>query len=197
VPVPNIEGNFSPNIAALGDGDYVLAARQSDGNTNSGNSTTLSLTYDSTLPEIVTGKTLSPILQADGIHHDGVIFGYFGREVGMTDGRYIYYRMPLPNSTCDLHFTNYSQVRVADRKNAIPGIHLKTAKGIPHLKIEKPSALPRESDGKSVLFDLLNDPDQTTPLRDDSLEKNRAERLTGLMHQAQAPDAQFRRLGLD
>lgn len=44
------------NIAALGDGDYVLAARQSDGTTSSGNSTSLTLTYDVTLPASATGN---------------------------------------------------------------------------------------------------------------------------------------------
>ncbi len=38
------------NIAALGDGDYVLAARRSNGASSSTNSSTLTVTYDSTPP---------------------------------------------------------------------------------------------------------------------------------------------------
>lgn len=147
------------------------------------------------VPEAVTGKTLTPLLKNDGDHHNGVLFGYFGREVGMTDGRYAYHRMPLPDSTCDYHFTDIN-CNVKAVMDAEPGTHLKTCKDIPHFRVARKSTLPKPCDGRHLLYDLERDPHQQSPLNDDTIEAVLAGKLTQLLRAADAPASQFDRLGL-
>ena len=47
------------------------------------------------------------------------------------------------------------------------------------------------------LFDLHNDPEQTRPLDDPSVEQAMIEKMVGLMAENDAPLEQYDRLGLD
>ena len=49
---------------------------------------------------------------------------------------------------------------------------------------------------RSRLFDLQNDPGQTSPLADEALEARMVDHLVRLMAEADAPPEQYRRLGL-
>ena len=147
-------------------------------------------------PEFVTGKSIVPLLREDGDHHNGVLFGYFGREVNMTDGRYTYHRMPTPESKCDYHFTDYHLAGPEVVKNAEIGRHLKTCQGIPHFRLAVESTLPDGYDGSGVIFDLKNDPFQETPITDKNLEDRLAAKLKVLLREADAPARQYKRLAL-
>jgi hypothetical protein len=49
---------------------------------------------------------------------------------------------------------------------------------------------------QSRLFDLQNDPGQTSPLQDEAIEARMIDHLVRLMAEADAPPEQYRRLGL-
>jgi arylsulfatase A-like enzyme len=149
------------------------------------------------LPEAVMGKSLAPLLEKDGTHHDGLLFGYFGREANMTDGTHTYHRMPLAGSVCGYHFTDYNLAGPGAVKEAAFGHHLKHSKGIPHFRVERPSSFPKDSDGRHVIYNLDDDPKQECPIDNPGLEGELTEKLKILLRRADAPEGQFERLGID
>jgi arylsulfatase A-like enzyme len=149
------------------------------------------------IPESVMGKSIVPLLKEDGHHHDGLLFGYFGREVNMTDGKYTYHRMPTPNSTCDFHFTDFSTAHPSKVLKAELGTYLKHSNGIPHFRLIRQSGLPQGCDGQHLIYDLENDPNQRKPVHDHKRERELTEKLRILLQQADAPDCQYERLAID
>ncbi|MBT3272649.1 MAG: sulfatase [Spirochaetales bacterium] len=148
------------------------------------------------IPESVIGMSFVPLLTEDREHHDGLLFGYFGREVGMTDGRYTYHRMPALNSSCDYHFTDYNLAGPGTVNEAEFGKHLKNCKGISHFRVERQSRFPKGGDGRHLVYDSVTDPDQKNPISNSDLEGELVEHLKKLLKQADAPDRQFERLSL-
>jgi len=148
------------------------------------------------IPGTVMGKSLLPLLNKDGAHHAGLLFGYFGREVNMTDGRYTYHRMPVPGSVCDYHFTDFNLAGPDTVKQAVLGTHLTHCKGIPHFRARRKSIIPKGCEGHHLIYDTLNDPRQESPLTDSALENELAKKLKDLLRQADAPESQFKRLSL-
>lgn len=115
----------------------------------------------------------------------------------MTDGEYTYHRMPIPNSTCDFHFTDFNKLNSSNVRKAELGTHLKQCKGIPHFREPRPSTLPQYCNGQHLIYSLENDPDQKTPINDHRLERELTEKLRILLQQAEAPDSQFERLAIE
>jgi hypothetical protein len=83
----------------------------------------------------------------------------------------------------------------AELKDAelVPGFTF--TKGAPVLRVAGPPVGNPWWHG-SLLFDLENDPQQQTPLRDDELELRMAELMVALMRANDAPAEQYERLGL-
>ena len=148
------------------------------------------------IPESVMGKSIVPLLRSDQDHHDALLFGYFGREVGLTDGRYTYHRMPAPGSVSHYHFTDYNLAGPHAVKEAAFGPHLKWCKGIPHFRAEQFSSKPRFRGDDHVIYDLHTDPRQEHPIVDAGLERDLTEKMKTLLQRADAPECQFQRLAL-
>jgi arylsulfatase A-like enzyme len=148
------------------------------------------------VPGAVMGKSVANLLMEDAGHHEGILYGYFGREVNMIDGKYTYHRMPISGSTCDYHFTDLHLAESDAAKQAESGTHLPHCKAIPHFRIAQESRIPAGSDGRHVVFDLENDPKQSTPIYDDELENELVRKLAQLLRQAEAPESQFARPGV-
>jgi hypothetical protein len=159
------------------------------------------------IPESVMGKSLVPLLKEDGHHHDGILFGYFGREVNMTDGAYTYHRMPLEGSVCHNHFTDYNQrlgvcakrPNAEDVSRAEFGHYLRHSRGWPQFRVAYPSGIPPHlpSDGRHLMYRLGNAPSQESPVQNAALEQELTRKLTVLLQEADAPPCQFERLGLE
>lgn len=151
----------------------------------------------SDIPESVMGKSMVPLLTKHGDHHEAILFGYFGREVNMTDGKYMYHRMPVDGSVCDYHFTDYRLAGLQTLKEASFGLHLKTSKGIPHFRVARTSSIPKGGNHQHLIYDLERDPHQERPIKDQELEHTLTETLRLLLSQADAPACQFTRLGIE
>jgi hypothetical protein len=149
------------------------------------------------VPESVMGKSIVPLLKEDSHHHDGLLFGYFGREVCMTDGKHAYHRMPTAHSTCDFHFTDFNMVEPGEVRNAELGSYLKHSNGIPHFRIARQSGFPRDCDGRHLIYSLEDDSSQRNPVNNSVLEGELTGKLRMLLQQADAPDGQFDRLGIE
>lgn len=152
------------------------------------------------IPPFVRGKSFAHLLHADGDHHDAVLYGYFGKDVNMTDGRHTYCRQPLEDSTLYHHtlmprgfsdFLGREQLATAEC-----GVFLSTAHGVPHLRMECTSNRHADAPDFNPIYDLHGDPGQMSPIRDEALEAKLAERMKALLQYHDAPECQYTRLGL-
>ncbi|MFF2525291.1 sulfatase [Streptomyces liangshanensis] len=152
-------------------------------------------------PGLMQGSPLGDAVAADTPVRDAGLFGSFGGQVNVTDGRYVYMRAPVLPSNEPLFEHTLMPTHMASRfaPEELTGAELipplPFTKGVPVLRI------PGRAWGNpyaygTVLFDLETDPGQLHPLLDDALELRMAELLTGLMRASDAPESQFARLGL-
>lgn len=148
------------------------------------------------------GRSLCHLIgDPDEAHHDAVLFGYFGKDINLVDGQYTYCRQPLPDSTL-YHHTAMPRLS----RDFIPrerlaraelGVFLKHCRDVPHYRLEHDSHRHRDAPDFNPIFDLENDPGQTSPVRDKALENRLAARMKELLDRCDAPDCQYRRMGFD
>src|SRR5207253_10864669 len=109
--------------------------------------------------------------------------------VNAPDGRYVYMRGPADATNQPL--CNYTLMPT--RMNAMFSAHemqqmilaepFTFTKGCRTLKIPRPPGLANPTHQQTLLFDVVNDPAQKTPLHDSTIERRMAEQLVALMHQ--------------
>lgn len=152
------------------------------------------------LPPHVHGKSVRGLLSADAAHHDAVLFGYFGKDVNLFDGRYTYCRQPLEGSQVHHHtlmprqfhdFVSPDRLRKAEF-----GVFLPHSRGIPCMRFAVPSTRHRDATAYNPIYDLQTDPEQAQVIHDDALESRLAGRMKELLRRHEAPACQYARLGL-
>ena len=149
------------------------------------------------------GRDLLPVLERDEPVRAGALFGWFGRHVCCTDGRYFYVRAPLPGNAPLFEYT----LLPTHMDGFFTGDELKTmersegfsfTKGLPVMRFRSGAGdvvRDLEADG-TVLYDLESDPRQLSPVRDPALHAVFESALSRLMAEADAPKEQWQRLGL-
>ncbi len=145
------------------------------------------------------GKSIVNVLKADGEHHDWILYGYFGKDVSMTNGRLTYTRQPIEGSKVHLHsgdLRNTLRGNKGAAQSAEAGSFLPSAGGVPHFRIERPSHKHRDAPDFNLIFDLSVDPRQERPIRDEAQEEGLVATLADLLARHEAPPCQFSRLGL-
>lgn len=152
------------------------------------------------LPQFVRGRSLLHLLKDDSGHHDAVLYGYFGKDVNMTDGKHTYCRQPVPGSILYSHTampaTAVGQEYREHLAGAETGVFLETTYGIPHFRIKRESGRHRDAPDFNPIYDLEKDPGQENPIQDDELEARLAEKMKELLDRYDAPPCQYERLGL-
>jgi hypothetical protein len=152
------------------------------------------------LPPHVHGRSLCHLLEADEDHHDAVLYGYFGKDMNLTDGRHTYCRQPLPDSFLYHHtampcaFRDFIDRDVLARSEC--GVFLKHAYGIPHLRLRIPSHRHHDAPDFNPVYDVGADPRQQNPIRDPELEAKLAAKMKELLQRFDAPECQYARVGL-
>jgi arylsulfatase A-like enzyme len=150
------------------------------------------------LPPHVQGRSLRHLLDRDEPHHDAVLYGYHGKDIGLTDGQYTYCRQPLDGSFL-YHYTAMPRRYFKDRQKlaaAEVGPFLKHAGGIPVYRVKVPSHRHHHAPDYNPIYDIQADPGQTWPLRDAALEARLAEKMREVLVRYDAPECQFTRAGL-
>jgi arylsulfatase A-like enzyme len=157
------------------------------------------------LPPDMQGRPLRETVANDTPVREAGLFGLFGAQVNVTDGRYVYMRGPASNANEPLyeytlmptHMRNlFSPEELRDATLSAP---LPFTKGAPVLKI--PAMQPKNRDlvareVQTMLYDLHSDPAQEHPLHDTAIEQRMIAHLVRLMRENDAPPEQFTRLGL-
>ncbi len=157
------------------------------------------------IPEAVQGRSLAPLIAGKGIDdlhllHEAVLFGYFGKDINLIDGRYSYCRQPVPGSVVHHHTAMPRGFHdFIDREKlagAQIGRFLRHCHDIPHFRMTVPSFRHANAPDYNPIYDLVADPGQENPIRDAKLEESLADKMRKLLAQYQAPGCQVIRTGL-
>jgi len=155
--------------------------------------------HGAAIPGRVHGKSLKPMVEKDKPHHDAVLYGYFGKDVGMTDGKYTYCRQPAEDSilyhyTCmPRGFRDFIPKETLERADY--GRFLPSAGEIPHMKIPQRSKRHVDAPDFNPIYDIKEDPLQEQPIHDKALEHRLSTQMRELLTRYEAPACQFDRLG--
>ncbi|MCF3962497.1 sulfatase [Streptomyces fuscigenes] len=152
-------------------------------------------------PELMQGAALGDAVAQDAPVREAGLFGSFGSHVNVTDGRYVYMRAPLRESNDPLYEHTLMPTHMASRFTPGELEHAELVRPLPFTKNAPVLRIPGATWGNphafgTLLFDLVDDPDQRHPLLRDDLELRMATLLTALMRACDAPESQFERLGL-
>jgi arylsulfatase A-like enzyme len=162
---------------------------------------TLMELHNAELPEGVHGKSFLHTLEhPDATHNEVILYGYFGKDVNLFNGQYVYIRQPLAGSTVYSHTAMarsasdfYPKETLAAAEN---GVFLKHCHNIAHFRVPRESHRHHDAPDFNEIYDVVKDPGMTTPIHDEELELQLVTRMKELMEQYDAPESQFERLGL-
>lgn len=161
------------------------------------------------------GSSLLPLIRKEKSHiRDAVIYGMFGRQVNICDGRYTYFRaavrpdnQPLsiytamPSTICHYwdfdHLTDVSKIEAGPFLSYTDYPVFRISNTITRFGNDSQNFEARYAViGENLLFDLENDPHQESLLCDPILEQQMCEKLVQEMQRHDSPQEQFIRLGL-
>ncbi|MDD2958760.1 MAG: sulfatase-like hydrolase/transferase [Lachnospiraceae bacterium] len=159
------------------------------------------------------GKSLLPVLAENKKIHDYILFGYFGKHVNITNGRYVYMRCGrktegvLNNYTVvPLHmFEPFSTEELVKTERKLSE-EFDFTKGVPVMKI--PASGDTSPDNScyqyeehlkygDLLFDIETDPEQKNPFRNVELEMKMLKEMKRLLEDNCAPQELYERIGLN
>ncbi|NBI80723.1 sulfatase [Clostridiaceae bacterium] len=146
---------------------------------------------------------------------ESAIYGMFGRQVNICDGRYTYFRAPIraDNQPLNLytampstighywdydHLTDISQIETGQFLCYTDYPVMRIPNTVARLADDTHNFARRyEVAGENLLFDLETDPGQEHPLDDPALEREMCRKLAAAMRRHDSPVEQFIRLGLE
>lgn len=148
------------------------------------------------------GHDLADVLVVDEEVRDAALFGIHGAHVNVTDGRYVYMRAPKERANGPLEdFTLMpthmkSRFSVEELDDWQPAAPFAFTKGLRTMRIPASGMWMNPWQYGTLLFDLVEDPEQNTPIVDDDVELRMLRLLRAEMLRNDAPDSQFERLGI-
>ena len=162
------------------------------------------------------GKSLLPLIRGEETAvRETVIYGMYGRQVNICDGRYTYFRAPAREDNAPLNlytampstiWSYWDYDRITDLSKIEAGPFLSYTKypvfRIPHSVTNMKGGTQDfrrryGTAGSDLLFDLAQDPGQEHPLHDPELEALMCRKLVAAMKGHDSPPEQFTRLGLE
>ena len=176
------------------------------------------------IPKDMNGKSLLPAVRENQPVHDTIIYGAFGAQITVTDGRYKYIlspkedNWPLYNYTlmpthmrARFHPDELQEIELSEPFSFTKGVRLLkipdknyfggnvpvgNKMGHPELETVLPHAHTPKG-WKTELFDLENDPHEMHPIEDaDVIRRLRLEMVKRMMEN-DAPVEQYTRMGLE
>ena len=158
------------------------------------------------VPATVKGRSLLKTLAGSVAPREQVVYGWFGRAVNVFDGAYTYFRAPKSKGNeplyiyCGVPSTiwRYYTEEYAD--------HIEMGRYLPYTHYPVYRIPPLNNDDISgdigfvslnALYDFQQDYIQQHPLMDAALERRMIQKLIAGMEEAQSPDEQYERLGLE
>lgn len=154
-------------------------------------------------PKDMVGKSILPCLSGLESSRTSALFGYFGGDLNVTDGRFVYMRSPLTKDyqsvfEYTLIPTHINQLfSVKELQGATLNEPFTFTKDCKVLKIQATDQQqPNTHRYLHRLFDLKSDPNQMSPINDPVLELKYCHLLNQLLQENDAPKELFDRFGL-
>jgi hypothetical protein len=153
------------------------------------------------LPRDMQGTPLEATVREDLPVREAALFGVHGGHVNVTDGRYVYMRAPAEPGNRPLYEYTLmpthirSHFRLDELRTATLDGPFSFTKGLRVLKTEARPWIQAHPFG-TLLFDLLTDPAQESPLDDPEIEATMIQHMIRLMIENDTPPEQFERLDL-
>lgn len=148
-------------------------------------------------PDGVHGVSWRPLLEGRATEvHESVIYGYFGMQVNITDGRHTYMRGSVTEANEPLYEYKATPTgfrRLISRPPVGAGPFLRHTS---YPVFRWPASGRRQWADQTMLFDRQRDPEQLTPLVDSAVEARMADLLRQALAAHDSPDEQRVRLGL-
>ncbi len=155
------------------------------------------------LPAEMQGHDLLPVMARDEPVRDGALFGWFGRQVCYTDGRYYYVHAPLPGNAplyeytlMPTHMARFFTPGELGSMERHDGFSFTRGLPLMRFRAEVPDVTRDPVNGRSALYDLQTDPHQRSPLDEPALIQACQQAMSRLMLENDAPPEQWQRLGL-
>ena len=158
------------------------------------------------IPDVMQGKPLQDTIQNDAPVREWALFGMHGRQVNLTNGRYVYMRASNAQNSPLYEYTlmpthmrslftcqELREMELAEPFTFTQG--LRTMR-IPVRRVTNVNGAISEETYRSYVFDLQDDPSQQHPLCDSALEDFLKEQLIRTMQESDAPAEQYERLEL-
>jgi arylsulfatase A-like enzyme len=161
--------------------------------------------HGAAVPDAVHGRSIAPLLHSEGaggrnLLHSALLYGYFGKDINLFDGRYTYCRQPLPGSVVHHHTAMprgfFDFIDRTTLAGAELGRFLTDCHDVPHYRIAVPSVRHMEAPDFNPIYEVAQDPEQKRPIRDEGLESELAGKMRQLLDAVHAPQCQRVRTGL-
>ncbi|MDX9979871.1 MAG: sulfatase [Lentisphaeria bacterium] len=148
------------------------------------------------------GIDLGAALRGQGEAREGILFGVFGGQVNVTDGRYVYMRAPLAEDGQPLfnytlmptHMHRFFSPQELGAAQLAPPFAF--TKNYPVLRCPARPFFRSQHEFGNLLFDLATDPEQEHPIDDPAVEARMIQLMVAGMQANDAPAEQYERLGL-
>lgn len=153
------------------------------------------------IPKDMEGKSLKETVATDKPIREYALFGYFGKQVNITDGEYVYMREP---AIADAPIFEYTLMPMGilglmipeELDEAVLSEPMPFTKGCSVLKLPQRSGMPKMGNSRSMLFNVKRDPKQAVELDDEEVIIRMSNAMAELMRKNNAPAEQFYRMGL-
>lgn len=162
---------------------------------------TLAEYFEIAPPEYMDGVSLTPAIRRDEIIRKAALFGIHGGHVNVTDGRYVYMHAPIRPDNGPLYEYTLMPMHmnapyaVEELKHIELTDEFSFTKGAMVMKIPANTFINPYWYG-TMIFDLQQDPQQKSPIKNDELQLSMLTLMRELMIQNEAPKEQFERLGI-
>lgn len=151
-------------------------------------------------PPHVQAKSMVHLFNQEEDHNDAILYGYFGKDINLTDGRYTYCRQAIEGSTLYNHSANACNFSDFEKRDVLAkaelGVFLDHTYDIPHFRMETKSRKHHNAPEHNLIYDIEKDPEQQNPIHDETLENQLATQMKTLLDRYNAPTCQYERMGL-
>ncbi|MDR0759120.1 MAG: sulfatase [Treponema sp.] len=158
--------------------------------------------FNVAIPEAMQGKPLKTVIESDAPIRETALFGYFGCQINITDGEYVYMRGAVNRSNRPLSEYTLMPAHMKNMFNPKELSNIQLAepfgftKGCRTMKITNPALASNAMQFGTKLFNVKNDPGELHEIDEPEVEVRFINALSRMMKENEAPSEQFERMGV-